>query len=207
MVSGRNVKIMVFGTFLVAGSLCLPSQAYAWWGHGGSHHGDEHHGYPHYEHYPYGSISVGLPNGYISIGYGGKNFFYGGGLFYEHRHRDYIVVPPPSGVIVYAIPAEYHKVVIDNAVYYTYNGVYYTQVPQGYQVVQPPSTVVLEPAMVSASIVPEQEEGQFTINIPNIKGGYNAVILKRSGNGFIGPQGEFYSEFPKVAQLKVMYGK
>ena len=28
-----------------------------------------------------------------------------------------------------------------------------------------------------------------------------------AGNGFIGPQGEFYPDFPRVEQLKVMYGK
>ena len=48
---------------------------------------------------------------------------------------------------------------------------------------------------------------QFTVNIPNDHGGYTAVVIKRSGNGFIGPQGEFYPEFPKVSQLKIMYGK
>jgi hypothetical protein len=47
----------------------------------------------------------------------------------------------------------------------------------------------------------------YTINIPNAKGGYSAVTLKRSGNGFTGPQGEYYPEFPKVELLKVMYGK
>jgi len=38
-------------------------------------------------------------------------------------------------------------------------------------------------------------------------GGYNAVVLKPSGKGYVGPQGEFYSEFPKVSQLQLMYGK
>ena len=47
----------------------------------------------------------------------------------------------------------------------------------------------------------------FTVNIPNDKGGYTAVIIRRSGNGFVGPQGEFYSEFPRVSKLKIMYNK
>jgi hypothetical protein len=47
----------------------------------------------------------------------------------------------------------------------------------------------------------------FTVNIPNDKGGYTAVTLKKSGNGYIGPQGEFYPKFPKVSLLKVIYGK
>ena len=52
-----------------------------------------------------------------------------------------------------------------------------------------------------------QAQDIFTVNIPNTRGGYTPVALKRSGSGFIGPQGEYYTEFPKVEQLKVMYGK
>jgi len=46
-----------------------------------------------------------------------------------------------------------------------------------------------------------------TVNIPTNNGGYTPVMIQRSGNGFIGPQGEFYPEFPNVSQLKVLYGK
>jgi hypothetical protein len=201
MKKAMGIKTMLVGTFLITVSLIVPSQAFAWgWGR-------PQRDYPHYRNYPYGSVSVALPNGFISIGFGGKKFFYAGGLFYQQYQREYIVVPPPDGAVVYAVPNGYSKVVIDGVVYYAYNGVYYSRVQQGYQVVQPPSTVVLEPATVTANIVPEQGQGEFTVNIPNTKGGYNGVILKRSGNGFIGPQGEYYAEFPKVEQLKVMYGK
>lgn len=48
---------------------------------------------------------------------------------------------------------------------------------------------------------------QFTVNIPNKDGSYTAVVIRKSGNGFVGPQGEFYPEFPKVFQLEIMYGK
>ncbi len=54
---------------------------------------------------------------------------------------------------------------------------------------------------------PAVQQNEFTVNIPNNHGGYTAVVIKRSGNGFTGPQGEFYPEFPKVSQLKIMYGK
>jgi len=50
-------------------------------------------------------------------------------------------------------------------------------------------------------------EDSFTINIPSDKGGYAPVILKSSGKGFIGPQGEYYPEFPKIKLLRVMYAK
>ncbi len=34
-----------------------------------------------------------------------------------------------------------------------------------------------------------------------------AVTLKRAGTGYVGPQGEYYSDNPTVEQLKVLYGK
>lgn len=54
---------------------------------------------------------------------------------------------------------------------------------------------------------PVDQQNEFTVNIPNSHGGYNAVVIKRSGSGFIGPQGEYYPEFPKIFQLQMMYGK
>ena len=53
---------------------------------------------------------------------------------------------------------------------------------------------------------PAAQLDEFTVNIPNDHGGYTAVLIKRSGNGFTGPQGEFYPEFPTVSQLKIIYG-
>lgn len=77
---------------------------------------------------------------------------------------------------------------------------------------------LIKPDFVDGTFVPEQlitqipaspaaQPDEFTVNVPNDRGGYTAVVIKRSGNGFTGPQGEFYPEFPKVSQLKIMYGK
>jgi hypothetical protein len=73
--------------------------------------------------------------------------------------------------------------------------------------VTPPvaTTVVSAPQVLVTQT--QVADDVITLNIPNDKGGYTAVVIKRSGNGFIGPQGEFYSDFPKVSQLKIMYGK
>lgn len=110
-----------------------------------------------------------------------------------------------------AIPVGCHKVIIDGRIYYNYNDVYYLQTAGGYRVVEAPSTVVLQPDVVSddnINVVSDTGSGSaFTVNIPNSKGGYTAITLKRSGTGFIGPQGEFYPEFPKVEQLRAMYAK
>lgn len=71
----------------------------------------------------------------------------------------------------------------------------YRKVPAEYEYAgAPPSAVVAG----SSDIV---------VNIPNANGTTTAVVLKRSGSGFIGPQGEYYPSFPPMAQLTAMYGK
>jgi tetratricopeptide (TPR) repeat protein len=46
----------------------------------------------------------------------------------------------------------------------------------------------------------------FTINVPNSQGGYTAIVLRKCGDGFKGPQEKYFSEFPSVAQLQATYG-
>jgi hypothetical protein len=73
-----------------------------------------------------------------------------------------------------------------------------------------PQPVASSPAVsapVTAEVAAPKVNEAYTINIPNARGSYSAVTLKRSGSGFTGPQGEYYPDFPKVALLQVMYGK
>ena len=76
-----------------------------------------------------------------------------------------------------------------NPDYSTINPIYIEQIPK----------MTLEPVQT----IPQT----ITVNIPNRNGGFNAIVLQRSGSGFIGPQGEFYPEFPKVFQLEMKYGQ
>ena len=115
----------------------------------------------------------------------------------EHHHND-----RSYGRVLIALPHGSVRVVFGRDRYYYCDGFYYRQYAQRYIVVPPP-----EEAMVTANITPEKAQDEFTVNIPNSQGGYTAVKIKRSGNGFTGPQGEFYAEFPKVEQLRAMYVK
>ena len=123
---------------------------------------------------------------------------------------------PPDDVLV--AQSAYQPVVFNGVTYYMNNGEYYTYNGYGYQAIAPPVTVIQPPEVIDSQAQPaapvitttgptDDSADSFTINIPNNKGGYTAVTLKKSGNGYIGPQGEFYQVFPKVAQLEVMYGK
>jgi hypothetical protein len=44
-----------------------------------------------------------------------------------------------------------------------------------------------------------------TIYVPNSAGRFTAVKLVAHGNGYTGPQGEFYPHSPTVAQLRALY--
>ena len=172
-----------------------PTPSYAdWHGHGGGHGGGHWHGH-----------------GY---GYVGINLDVWPGPYYDPYYYPYYPYYPYYGGPYYPgyaviSPSSYQPVVVDGATYYVNNGAYYVYTQYGYQAVATPvgATVPAVQTATVASTASTGTEDSFVINIPNNKGGYTAVVLKKSGNGFTGPQGEFYSEFPKVSQLQMMYGK
>jgi hypothetical protein len=155
-----------------------------------------------------------MPNGYLRLIMGGLEYFYWEGMFYRMTADRYIVVPAPVGAVVTAIPRGSQPVIIDGVPYFNINGVTYMYTSQGYQVVPQPKTIIIKNYVSEEKVLTaakgttaSNSEDSFTVNIPNSKGDYTAVTLKRSGNGFAGPQGEYYTEFPRIEQLKVMYAK
>ena len=73
----------------------------------------------------------------------------------------------------------------------------------------PTQVIVAQPAPVVVAQAPTTTYSgdTVTVNVPSSNGGYIAVVLKRSGNGYLGPQGEYYDQVPSMAQLQAMYGK
>ena len=144
-------------------------------------------------------------------GGGRDNHFYRDGRWYKHGWLgfDIAVTALAIGAIVEALPPRHTTVVVGGVPYYYYDDVYYRPYSGGYVVV--PAPVVTQPIVVPPASVIAQSQAQSpdtaTINIPNSEGGYTAVTLRKSGNGYIGPQGEYYSENPTVGQLKTLYGK
>jgi hypothetical protein len=233
-IGGLMKKVMVLSAFVLGLAIwAYAAPSYAWdhsyhhnyrHGYHGYHRNHGNHGYQghrshHHGHrdYPHFGVRLNLlPRGHISIGFGGSRFYYSEGVYYRRVRNDYEVVAPPTGVVVREIPPYYQEVVINGVRYYSSNGIYYVYTPQGYQVVPTPTVIQQQPVLVSSNAsVPVQvtpattgdDIEVFTINVPNDKGGYTPVAIKRSEKGFVGPQGELYEEFPKIAQLKTMYGK
>ncbi len=187
VVSGALAVIIAMGLFL------QPVQAYSWPGARGAHRDKGRH-YPRH-----GNTVFSLPGTSLSINLGGLSFFYSDGVFYRRSGARFTVVKPPRGALIKTLPWGYQKVVINGITYYTNDGIYYQAVPRGYMVVDEPQTVY-------TYTVPMQAEGDtFILNIPNYRGGYTPVVIRRSGSGFVGPQGEYYAGFPSMEQLRIMY--
>lgn len=189
----------LFAAAIISVFIFWPFSSYAY-DHDGHDHGHDH-GYDHGRGHSYVGINLSVwPD----------NYYYGAPYY-----------PPADEVLI--SPSVYQPVVINGITYYLNDGTYFVYNGYGYQAVAPPVTVVQAPTVVgqptvvinqvqavSPAVTTPDTTGDdvdsMTINIPNNKGGYTAVTLKKSGTGFIGPQGEFYPAFPKVSQLKVIYG-
>ena len=228
MLSKANA-LKIFFSFLALTLFIVPKLSYADWSVGigiGDRHDDrrdhrgDHHFYRWHDHPHYGLHIGFLPAGYFTVWAGGTRYYYYDGLYYTYAgYGDYVLVNPPVGVYVSAIPSDFQPVSINGRIYYTDGGVYYILTHQhGYKVVaapvvydQPAQVIVTQPVttVVAAPPPPVAVDTQdtFPVNIPNSSGGYSTVVIKKSGKGYVGPQGEFYAAFPTVAQLKAMYGK
>ena len=127
----------------------------------------------------------------------GRSHYYRDGRWYERGWFgfSFVVSALAIGAFIDSLPPRHTTVVVEGTPYYHDDSYYYRQLPQGGYVVVP------EPVIVQSQI-PETS----TVNIPNSRGGYTSVTLRRSGNGFVGPQGEYYPNFPSVEQLRTMYG-
>lgn len=127
----------------------------------------------------------------------------------HHHHCDRVIFRHPRSVIITSIPYGCRKVRIDGRHYYKYNDTYYIEVAGGYRIVDNPERNSGYDRDDNDFEGPRTigHGDSFTVNIPNSKGGYTAVSLKRSGSGYTGPQGEYYPDFPRVDQLRAMYEK
>ena len=135
------------------------------------------------------------------------------------------------GAGVATLPREHEVVVVNGSPYYRSDNVYYQRYPTGYVVAPPPAqTVYIQaPPVVQTVVAPPPAQtvyvqpppavqtvvvpaapaaGEYSLYLPNSDGTtYTAVVVRRKNNGYVGPQGEFYPEFPRVEQLRAMYGK
>ena len=163
---------------------------------------------------PTSSFAYWHNHGYVGVHIGLWPGSYYGDPYYPYYANPYYAQPYYPYVV--DATSSYQPVVVNGVTYYLNNGVYYIYTQYGYQAVATPAGVtapavqsvpVAQAATTTVFPASDGTDDSITINIPNDKGGFTAVTLKKSGKGFIGPQGEFYADFPKVSQLQTMYGK
>src|SRR5207237_6873459 len=77
-------------------------------------------------------------------------FWFHSGVGYQRSGPRYVVVQPPVGVILPALPPGYTVVYYGGAPYYYANDVYYVQQPTGYEVVAPPEAAPQAPPPTAA---------------------------------------------------------
>ncbi|MCK9613978.1 MAG: hypothetical protein M0R48_00545 [Candidatus Omnitrophica bacterium] len=138
--------------------------------------------------------------------------WYGGSWWFGDALIQSLVI----GATLSTLPPSYRIVYVGRTPYYYDGAYYYKPYRSGYVVVADPtvapvvvaSPVVVQAAPPTTNIEPQvQSSGVITINVPNSKGGYTPVQLTKYSNGYLGPQGEFYSGSPTVEQLKALYGQ
>ncbi len=141
-----------------------------------------------------------------------EGFFYLEGLFYRQveKHK-YVVVDAPVGIVVPILPRGASMQSYDGVLVYNYKYIDYVQDPKGYRVIDRAERNSLRHPSVSLlpAVQPAPAGGpeNYDIYVPNRDGSFTLVSLKKTGQGFVGPQGELYPEYPTVEKLKLLYEK
>jgi hypothetical protein len=150
---------------------------------------------------PVGAVVTGIPAGATTVVVEGVPYYQVNGVVYMHTSYGYQVVPQPNPPIFSdATPGVSNPPNPEAAAAAR-------AAATGQPAASAPALPAALPATPAAVNSSTNSDDAFTVNIPNAKGGYTPVTLKRAGTGFTGPQGEYYTEFPRIEQLKVMYAK
>jgi len=143
-----------------------------------------------------------LPWGCTPLRVADMVYYYLEGTYYRETPSGYVIVSAPRGAMITALPERHKVIVYENTDYYYYNSTYYVKQPAGYTVVTPPPSVVsTNPPAVEAP------EKTVVVTVPNPNGSYMPVTLQKYTDGYVGPNGEFYPDYPTIGQLKAMYSK
>lgn len=143
-----------------------------------------------------------LPWGCVPLRVSNLLYYYLAGTYYQETPSGFVMVPAPRGALITELPERHKVIVYDKTDYYYYNSAYYIKEPRGYTVVTPPPSVV-----TSNAPAVEAPEKTVVVTVPNPNGSYMPVTLQKYSDGYVGPNGEFYPDYPTIDQLKAMYAK
>ncbi len=153
---------------------------------------DYYHDGHHYEDHRWGHGYVvrRIPP-YRPIFWRNVNYLYAEGLFYQYTPAGYIIVEPPVGVAVSALPAGYATVMAQGRPYYYYESTYYTTAPSGYVVTAPPPAVIAATPVSAPAPVIAEARTEYKADIDTSQRGrqLHAGDSEKSGKGFPGASG------------------
>jgi hypothetical protein len=174
--TAKSALLALTGTILLGSqvaSFARAAQAHEHWGRPGGRILDGHgqvldSRYNHGHYYPAIGASVRvLPEGYRPYFFGGRSFYFCGGVWYAPAGPGFVVVRPPVGLVISVLPPYYSTVWIGGLPYYYANDVYYTwnAAQNGYVIVDPPANAdqpSAPPLSVHEELIIYPRNGQTT---------------------------------------------
>lgn len=153
----------------------------------------------------------GGPRGSVPVTCGGRVYYYRDGLFFVPQAGGYGVVSAPVGVVVPALPGGCETVnVAGRTCFRSPQGAWYEAAQGGFVTIAAPTIPVVPRPVVVPAPVPKPAAtvtSSRTVWIVNSNGSKTSVALKAADGGmWVGPNGEYYSEFPTAEQLAPVYG-
>ena len=200
MKRSKSYRLLFLTLTLSAFCLFQPQNSFAQPPRGHDGHSSPRPAY--YPAYPRPYYHRDLPWGCRPLRVADALYYYLEGTFYQPTPSGYVIVGAPRGAVITALPERHKVIVYDNTDYYYYNSAYYVKELQGYTVVTPPPSVVSSNAPAV-----EAPEKTVVVTVPNPNGSYIPVTLQKYSDGYVGPNGEFYPDYPTIDQLKAMYAK
>lgn len=138
----RSLLVLALGLGALAGGGASPAKADVRVAPAARY--DVRYGHNHYYPAP-GYVVRGRPWGAVAVA--GGRYWYGGGVWYRPYGARWLVVAPPLGVFVPALPTYYTTVWFGGVPYYYADDAYYVfrGAERGYEVVAPPAGASPEP--------------------------------------------------------------
>lgn len=145
--------------------------------------------------YPRLGFGIGaLPLGYYPFYWGGLQFYYSNGYYYQYNDSQYTVVEPPVGAAINSLPDGAEPISINGEQYYELNGVYYSPVTRDdgsvvYEIAGKDGQLDTDNSPAAVTI-PEAHVGEIVTDLPP-----DSRKVKLNGEKyFVSPDDYYYQE-------------
>lgn len=150
----QQIRVMAMGSAIVLGGLLTASVQAA------PPRDPEVHHHAEFRYPSRGAVVDRLPKGHRIVRYKGQPYHFHKGVWYRPIGNRFMVVVPPPGLVVPALPADVVLMTIGGVSYYHYGGVYYVREPEGYRVVEQPDEAAPVTDPVSTDLFVYPRKGQ-----------------------------------------------